>query len=118
MFSQGFHDILYQLKYIISQCRLFIGARTHATIAAYSTCVPTLVIGYSVKSRGIATDLFEIEENYVVPIQTIKSVRELISAFDWLEANANTIKQHLQSVIPAYQEKARMGKIYLDELTK
>lgn len=107
-----------QLKYIISQCRLFIGARTHATIAAYSTCVPTLVIGYSVKSRGIATDLFETEENYVVPIQTIKSDRELISAFDWLEANANTIKQHLQSVIPAYQEKARMGKIYLDELTK
>lgn len=107
-----------QLKYIISQCRLFIGARTHATIAAYSTCVPTLVIGYSVKSRGIATDLFETEENYVVPIQTIKSDRELISAFDWLEANANTIKQHLQSVIPAYQEKARMGKIHLDELTK
>ena len=105
-----------QLKYIISQCRLFIGARTHATIAAYSTCVPTLVIGYSVKSRGIATDLFETEENYVVPIQTIKSDRELISAFDWLEANANTIKQHLQSVIPAYQEKARMGKAYLDIL--
>lgn len=107
-----------RLKYIISQCRLFIGARTHATIAAYSTCVPTLVIGYSVKSRGIATDLFGTEENYVVPIQTIKSDTELISAFDWLEANATAIKLHLQSVIPAYQEKARMGRIYLDELTK
>lgn len=107
-----------RLKYIISQCRLFVGARTHATIAAYSTCVPTLVIGYSVKSRGIATDLFGTEENYVVPIQTIKSDTELISAFDWLEANATAIKLHLQSVIPAYQEKARIGRIYLDELTK
>lgn len=107
-----------RLKYIISQCRLFIGARTHATIAAYSTCVPTLVIGYSVKSKGIATDLFGTEENYVVPIQTIKSDTELISAFGWLEANAKTIKQHLQSVIPAYQEKAHIGRIYLDELTK
>lgn len=105
-----------RLKYIISQCRLFIGARTHATIAAYSTGVPTLVIGYSVKSRGIAADLFGTEENYVVPIQTIKSNAELVSAFDWLEANAPTIKQHLQSVIPAYQEKARMGKAYLDIL--
>lgn len=107
-----------RLKYIISQCRLFIGARTHATIAAYSTCVPTLVIGYSVKSRGIAVDLFGTEENYVVPIQAIKSNAELVSAFDWLEANAPTIKQHLQSVIPAYREKVRMGKVYLDELIK
>ena len=107
-----------RLKYIISQCRLFIGARTHATIAAYSTCVPTLVIGYSVKSRGIATDLFGTDENYVVPIQTIESGSELISAFNWLEANALSIQQHLHSVIPEYREKARMGKVYLDELIK
>ena len=39
-----------ELKYIISHCRLFIGARTHATIAAYSSLVPTLVVGYSVKA--------------------------------------------------------------------
>ena len=47
-----------KLKYVISKCRAFIGARTHATIAAYSSCVPTLVVGYSVKARGIARDLF------------------------------------------------------------
>ena len=47
-----------ELKGFISRCRFFVGARTHATIAAYSTCVPTLVVGYSIKSRGIATDLF------------------------------------------------------------
>ena len=107
-----------QLKYIISQCRLFIGARTHATIAAYSTCVPTLVIGYSVKSRGIATDLFGADDNYVVPIHTISSDADLIYAFDWLESNASAIKQHLHNVIPEYQNKARMGKAYLDKLTK
>ena len=106
-----------QLKYIISQCRLFIGARTHATIAAYSTCVPTLVIGYSVKSRGIATDLFGADDNYVVPIHTVSSDADLIYAFDWLESNASAIKQHLHNVIPEYQNKARMGKAYLDKLT-
>ena len=47
-----------ELKGYIARCRFFVGARTHATIAAYSTCVPTLVVGYSVKSRGIARDLF------------------------------------------------------------
>ncbi len=66
------------LKGIISRCEVFIGARTHATIAAYSTCVPTLVMGYSVKSRGIAKDLFGTEENYVIPVQKLNSSRQLI----------------------------------------
>ena len=51
---------------IISKCRFFVVARTHATIAAYSTGVPTIVISYSVKSRGIARDLFGDEKGYAV----------------------------------------------------
>ena len=51
-----------QLKGIISRCVAFIGARTHSTIAAYSSCVPTLVVGYSVKAKGIAEDLFGTHE--------------------------------------------------------
>ena len=47
-----------QLKYVISRCRFFIGARTHATIAARSSSVPTISIGYSVKARGLNMDLF------------------------------------------------------------
>ena len=33
-----------QLKYLISQCDFYVGARTHSTIAAYSSCVPTFVL--------------------------------------------------------------------------
>ena len=46
-----------QYKGYIARMRFFIGARTHATIAAYSNCVPTMVLGYSVKSKGIAKDI-------------------------------------------------------------
>ena len=52
-----------QQKYIISQCAYFIGASTPSTIAAYSTGVPTLVVGYSVKAKGIAKDLFGTYDN-------------------------------------------------------
>ena len=62
-----------ELKGYISQCRFFIGARTHATIAAYSSCIPTLVMGYSVKSRGIAKDLFNDYAHFVVPVQDLES---------------------------------------------
>lgn len=70
-----------ELKGFISRCRLFVGARTHATIAAYSTCVPTLVAGYSVKARGIAKDLFGSEENYVLPVQSLKNKDDLVKGF-------------------------------------
>lgn len=105
-----------QMKYVISQCRLFIGARTHATIAAYSTCVATLVVGYSVKSRGIAMDLFGTDCNYVLPVQDIGSETDLIRAYHWLETHADEMKRTLQLAIPACQEKARLGKTFLDAL--
>ncbi|SFU66750.1 polysaccharide pyruvyl transferase family protein [Butyrivibrio sp. INlla21] len=74
-----------ELKGYISKCCFFIGARTHSTIAAYSSKVPTLVIGYSVKSRGIATDLFGTYENYVLPVQELKEEDSLIKAYEFLK---------------------------------
>lgn len=95
-----------RIKYAISQCKLFIGARTHATIAAYSTLVPTLVVGYSIKARGIAKDLFGQEENYVFPVQKMKEKDDLTKAFLWLEENEAQIRQRLAVIMPGYVESA------------
>ena len=95
-----------KLKYIISQCRAFIGARTHATIAAYSSRVPTLVVGYSVKARGIARDLFGTEENYVLPVQALESPDELIGAYDWMMEREGEIRERLKSMMPEYCARA------------
>lgn len=94
-----------QLKYIISKCRFFIGARTHATIAAYSTGVPTLVIGYSVKSRGIAVDLFGTDEGYVLPYTQCTEKMELTGAFCTLMEQEAQIKERLQAVLPTYKQQ-------------
>ena len=105
-----------QLKYIISQCRFFIGARTHATIAAYSTCVPTLAVGYSVKSRGIAIDLFGTDENYVISVQKLQKENELKEKFQWLFEHEKDQRNILEKVIPEYKKKAEEGAEYLREL--
>jgi len=47
-----------QMKWVISQSKLIVAARTHATIAAFSTSVPTLSLGYSVKAIGLNKLLF------------------------------------------------------------
>lgn len=95
-----------KIKYVISKCRAFIGARTHATIAAYSSEVPTLVVGYSVKARGIARDLFGTEEHYVLPVQSLADAEELINAFSWMMEREDEIRKRLQTVMPDYRKKA------------
>ena len=99
-----------ELKGFIARCRMFIGARTHATIAAYSSCVPTLVLGYSVKSRGIARDLFGSEENYVLPVQQLKNIDELADGFVWIMDHEDEIRTHLINVIPQYIARAYVAK--------
>ncbi|MBQ8878135.1 MAG: polysaccharide pyruvyl transferase family protein [Lachnospiraceae bacterium] len=105
-----------ELKGYISKCRFFVGARTHATIAAYSTCVPTLVVGYSVKARGIARDLFGTEEGYVLPVQSLKEKDDLKKAFDWVMNHEAEIKQRLHQIMPEYQEKALLTGKEVDRL--
>ncbi|SKA58615.1 Polysaccharide pyruvyl transferase family protein WcaK [Intestinibacter bartlettii DSM 16795] len=95
-----------ELKGYISKCRFFIGARTHATIAAYSTCVPTLVVGYSVKARGIAKDLFDTYDNYVLPVQSLDTKNDLLNAFKWIKSNENAIKLNLKRNIKSYKNKS------------
>ena len=95
-----------EIKGFISRCRFFVGARTHATIAAYSTCVPTLVVGYSIKSKGIALDLFGTYDNYVVSVQNMKNDMELTKAFIFIVDNELTIKNRLNDIMPVYKEKA------------
>ena len=94
-----------ELKGDISRCRFFVGARTHATIAAYSTCVPTLVAGYSVKSVGIAKDLFGEEENYVVDVRTLEDEQALTRHFRKLESDEKHVRELLRDRIPAYVEE-------------
>lgn len=104
------------LKGYISRCRFFIGARTHSTIAAYSTCIPTLVIGYSVKAKGIAKDIFGTYENYVLPVQSLSNKDDLINAFEWMKNNEDGIKKHLKEFMPGYKEKALQGKVEIEKL--
>ena len=102
-----------QLKYCISKCAFFIGARTHSTIAAYSTCVPTLVIGYSIKARGIAIDLFGSEKDYVVDVRTIDNGDEILTAFKKLYDKRSNIKLHLEEIIPDYINKTKEAGMLL-----
>ena len=95
-----------ELKGYIARCRFTVAARTHASVAAYSQGVPTLVVGYSVKARGIARDIFGSEENYVIPVQSLDKAVELTEAFRFIYDNEKAIRKHYGSMIGDYNAKA------------
>lgn len=105
-----------KLKGYISKCRLFIGARTHATIAAYSSCVPTIAIGYSTKALGFARDIFGTDENYVLPIKNLNDENDMKRAFCWLDENKASIHDHLCKIMPEYRRRAEKGADALKQL--
>lgn len=99
------------LKGYISRCRFLIAARTHASIAGYSTGVPTLVVGYSVKAKGIATDLFGTDTNYVIPVDQFKSINDLSDTFEWLMKSEKQIINRYQEHLSAYKNKLQSFQI-------
>ncbi len=105
-----------EIKGIIAKCKAFVGARTHATIAAYSCCIPTLVVGYSVKARGIAKDLFGTDEDYVIPVQSLRNRFDLTNAYKRIMSNEADIREHLESFIPNYKKKCSLAFDALKEL--
>lgn len=96
-----------ELKTVISQCRFFVGARTHAAIAACSSMVPTLTLGYSVKAAGIARDLFGTEAGYVLPVQAMEHPELLTRSVRAMMEREAEDRQRLKQVLPRMRERAR-----------
>src|SRR5690606_24264463 len=92
-----------QIKAVISRLRFFIGARTHSTIAALSSGVPTISIAYSVKARGINRDIFG-DEWMVVPTPQL-SCASLTTAFDQLVEREEEVRARLNVAIQKLQER-------------
>ncbi|AAB84846.1 conserved protein [Methanothermobacter thermautotrophicus str. Delta H] len=93
-----------ELKSIIGQCDLFIGARMHATIAATSMFVPTVGIAYSHKMHGIIGEMLGLED-YIIDIEDLNSeilIEKTLKAWE----NREEIQDHLRKVIPEVKMKA------------
>jgi len=105
-----------ELKGDIARCRFFVGARTHSTIAAYSTGVPTLVAGYSVKSIGIARDLFGTEEGYVMDVRKSSSKDEMMVSFKNIRLKEQYIKNILKNKMLEYENRLfEMKRLLISE---
>ena len=103
-----------EMKYLISRCRFFIGSRTHSTIAALSSGVPTISLSYSMKSRGINRDVLG-HEDFVLPVSEL-SAKKLIGALENLISRESEVRATLEKRMPVVKESARKNADYLAQL--
>ena len=74
-----------------------------------------MVLGYSVKSRGIAKDLFGYER-LVLGINEISDSNKLKNAFDEMIRDENEIRKHLNKTIPTIKDMSYKAVEYLNTL--
>jgi len=93
-----------QIKYLISFCKIFIGARTHSTIAALSLNIPTISISYSIKSEGLNKMIFGNTDLVINCDQLNKNnliikINELIKNEKNLNQTLATKNKYIQKVL-------------------
>ncbi|NLB79492.1 MAG: polysaccharide pyruvyl transferase family protein [Clostridiaceae bacterium] len=105
-----------ELKWVISNMFVFAGARTHSTIAALSSMVPTLSIAYSIKARGINEDLFgNLDYCLKLDDYTPKLVCEKISE---LLQNNPIIRQKINEQLPKIIDRSYHAGELLKQVVK
>jgi polysaccharide pyruvyl transferase WcaK-like protein len=105
-----------ETKWVISRCAAFVGARTHSTIAAISSAVPTLSLAYSRKARGLNQDIFGSQEFCLQPTETTPTtVAERVSH---LLERSDAIVKRLAGQLPENKKRALQGGAILRRLAE
>jgi len=103
-----------ETKWIISQMAIFAGARTHSTIAALSSYIPTLSFSYSIKAQGINQDIFG-HTDYCMDSKNLESdkvVNQITSMLD----QETLIRIYLRERIPKVQKSALNAGLLLKQI--
>jgi len=103
-----------ETKWVISKMAIFAGARTHSTIAAMSSGIPTLSFGYSIKAKGINYDIFGHDQYCLEPDQLLpKTVAEKVEE---LVRESDKIKKQINAELPRINKLAMDAGKYLKDI--
>ncbi len=103
-----------ETKWVISRCRIFAGARTHSTIAAFSMGVPSLSFSYSLKAQGLNKDLFGTLR-YCLDSGKLNA-GEIVERLQELDLQSASMRKKLQSQMSGLKASTQAAGQYLKEV--
>jgi colanic acid/amylovoran biosynthesis protein len=92
------------LKGVIGLCDLFVGARTHATIASSSQAIPTIALAYSTKAYGIMESVLD-SERCVLDIRELTADR-LVAMMEDLLADKEQVSAEMTRRVEGLRRQA------------
>lgn len=102
-----------EIKSYIAGMDFFMGARMHATIGAFSSCVPVIPMAYSRKFNGLFKDTFQYDAMVDMKVQDTKEIMAVIKeGFKKRTELKETIIQRMNGVV------AERRKLLVDDLTE
>ncbi len=102
-----------QTKWLISKLSCLVAARTHATIAAFSTCTPTVSLAYSIKAFGLNQMLFG-HTDYLVPPENLDA-NSVLPAIQNVLDHSTAIRHQLRRIMPTIHENAYQAGKWLKQ---
>ena len=109
-FLQAFTDPV-SAKSFISSMDVFIGARMHATIGAFSSGVATIPIAYSRKFKGLYDTL---SYEYVVDLQTLSTEEATKKTIEYIESR-DTLKNAMDKGRQIYTTECKNNDALLQQ---
>ena len=103
-----------ETKWVISRCLVFVGARTHTTIAGMSSFVPTLSLAYSIKAVGINQEVYGTQDYCVRPEAITPG--EVAERIVHMLSDRVRIQSHLEGRIPGIRDKVYEAGSILGQL--
>lgn len=105
-----------QMKWVISKAKCLVAARTHATIAGFSTAVPTISLGYSIKAKGLNKLIFN-SEDYLLYCNEI-TVNSILEKVDFIINKDIEIRDILKIKSDEMKERALSSGTILRNLLR
>ena len=97
------YDSPMEAKGVIAQMDVFIGARMHATIAAFSSGVATIPFSYSRKFEGLYHDL---GYPYLISGEKTSTEDAVKTTLQWIK-DANLLREKIALAAPCIESKKK-----------
>jgi colanic acid/amylovoran biosynthesis protein len=101
-------------KGVLAGLHAVVAARMHCSVAALSSGVPTLLLGYSAKARGMARYVYG-DDRWHLPVPEL-APDVLWSRVDALLRERGGVREALLAARPAWEAAARAGAVALADL--
>lgn len=103
-----------EIKYYISQMDVFVGARMHATVAAFSSNIATIPVAYSRKFAGLYEN---VGYDILIDLQNMDLKEALLKTMEYIN-NSQVIKEKVSLCQQQVFEKTKENKELLRQFIK